>query len=86
MKGLQDFELELHCMVIRRPLVFEHSNVEEFDSNYKRKLQICVTELYVVFLEVFMLELFLQVLLIRIVCVRHFPGFMPQYFIGFSRI
>jgi len=66
MKGRQDFKLELHEMVIRRPLVFQHSNVEEFDSDYKRNFQNCVTELYVAFLEVFMLELFLQVRLVKI--------------------
>lgn len=73
-------------MVIRRPLVFQHSNVEEFDSIYERKFQNSVTELYVVFLEVFMLEHFLQVQLVRIICVRLFPGFMLLCFIGFSRI
>jgi hypothetical protein len=45
-------------MVIRRPLAFKHSDVEEFNSDYKRKFQNCVTELYVVLLEVFMLELY----------------------------
>jgi hypothetical protein len=73
-------------MVIRRPCVFQHSNVEEFDSEYKRKFQNCVTELYAVFLEVFMLEVFLQVRLVRVICSRHFPGFIPPCFIGFSRI
>jgi hypothetical protein len=73
-------------MVIRRPLVFQYTNVEEVDSDYKRKFQNCVTELYVVFLDVFMLELFLQVRLVRIICVRHIPGFMPPCFIGFGRI
>jgi hypothetical protein len=71
-------------MVIRRPLVFRHSYVEEFDSDYKRKFQNCVTELCVVFLEVFMLELFPQVRLVGIICVRHFPGFMQPCFIVFS--
>ena len=73
-------------MVIRRLLVFQYSNVEEFDSDYIRKFKNCITELYVVFLEVFMLELFLQVRLVRIICIRHFRGFMPPCFIGFGRI
>jgi hypothetical protein len=73
-------------MVMRRPLAFKHSNVEEFDSDYKRKFQNCVTELYVVFLEVVKLEFFLQVLFVRINCVRHFPGFMSPCYLGFSRI
>jgi hypothetical protein len=73
-------------MVIRSPPVFQHSNVEEFDSDYKRKFQNYVAELYVVFVEVLMLELLLQVWLFRIICMRHFPGFMPPCFIEFSRI